>query len=167
MYITKNCRQTNNDGFVDCDATNWHKALVPGRCDYNFKTKISEHILHIKFMSNSWEIAAVNVTEYVRWYMQVKIVSDTGLVPSIFRRAEEAQILKFNAPPPPPPTHLVCHVHLIANFLSFHMSLVVVMNCGAGNALRGFEISMFYFFLKLYLIHISKDILLLRAQNAI
>ena len=53
---------------------------------------------------------------------------------------QEAQILKFNAPPP---THLVCHVHLIANFLSFHMSLVVVVNCGAGNALRGFEISMF------------------------
>ena len=69
--------------------------------------------------------------------------------------------------PPPPPTHLVCHVHLIANFISFHMSLVVVVNCGAGNALRGFEISMFYFFLKLYFIHISKDILLLRAQNAI
>ena len=50
----------------------------------------------------------------------------------------EAQILKFNAPPPPPPTHSVCHVRLIANFL-----------------------------LKLYFIHISKDILLLRAQNAI
>ena len=47
------------------------------------------------------------------------------------------------------------------------MSLVVVMNCGAGNALRGFEISMFYFFLKLYFIHISKDILPLRALNAI
>ena len=78
---------------------------------------------------------------------------------------QEAQILKFDAPPPPP-THLVCHVHLIANFLSFHMSLVVVVNCGAGNALRGFEISMFYFFLKLYFIHISKDILLLWAQNA-
>ena len=54
---------------------------------------------------------------------------------------QEAQILKFNAPPPP--THLVCHVYLIANFLSFHMSLVIVVNCGAGNALRGFEISMF------------------------
>ena len=47
------------------------------------------------------------------------------------------------------------------------MSLVVVVNCGAANALRGFEISMFYFFLKLYFIHISKNILLLRAQNAI
>ena len=56
---------------------------------------------------------------------------------------QEAHILKFNAPPPPPPTHLVCHVHLIANFLSFHMSLVVVVNCGAGNALRGFEKSVF------------------------
>ena len=53
---------------------------------------------------------------------------------------QEALILKFNAPPP---THLVCNDHLIANFLSFHMSLVVVVNCGAGNALRGFEISMF------------------------
>ena len=77
---------------------------------------------------------------------------------------QEAHILKFNAPPP---THLVCHVHLIANFLSFHLSLVVVMNCGAGNALRGFEISMFHFFLKLYFVHVSKDILLLWAQKAI
>ena len=66
-----------------------------------------------------------------------------------------------------PPTHLVCNDHPVANFLSFHMSLVVVMNCGAGNALRGSEISMFYFFLKLYFIHISKDILPLRALNAI
>ena len=41
------------------------------------------------------------------------------------------------------PTHLVCHTYLIANFLSFHMSLVVVVNCGAGNALHGLEISMF------------------------
>ena len=48
------------------------------------------------------------------------------------------------------------------------MILVVVMNCGAGNALRGFEISMFYFFSKFfYFIHISKDILPLRALNAI
>ena len=66
-----------------------------------------------------------------------------------------------------PPTHLVCNSHLIANFLSFHISLVVVLNCGAGNALRCFEISMFYFFLKLYFLRISKDILLLRAQKAI
>ena len=70
---------------------------------------------------------------------------------------------EFNAPP----THIVCIAHLIANFPSFHMNLVVVMNYGAGNVLRGFEISMFYFFLKLYFIHISKDILPLRAQNAI
>ena len=47
------------------------------------------------------------------------------------------------------------------------MSLVVVMNCGAENAIRGFEISMFYFFFKLYFIHISKVILPLRAENAI
>ena len=45
-------------------------------------------------------------------------------------------------------THLVCNGHLIANFLSFHMSLAVVMNCGAGNALHGFEIRMFSFFSK-------------------
>ena len=44
------------------------------------------------------------------------------------------------------PTNLIHHACLIANFLNFHMSLVVVMNCGAGNALHGFEISMFYFF---------------------
>ena len=63
---------------------------------------------------------------------QVEVFVDIG-------ERQEAQILKFNA-------HLVCHVHLIANFLSFHMSLVVVVKCGAGNALRGFEIGMFYFF---------------------
>ena len=66
-----------------------------------------------------------------------------------------------------PPTHLVCNDHLLANFLSFHMSLVVVMNYGAGNTLHGFEISMFYFFLKLYFIHTSKYILPLRALNSI
>ena len=64
---------------------------------------------------------------------------------------KRALFKEFNAPPPTHPTHLVCNDHLIANFLSFHMSLVVVMNCGAGNTLRGFEISMFYFFLKLFL----------------
>ena len=65
------------------------------------------------------------------------------------------------------PTHLVCNGHLIPNFLSFHMSLIVVMNCGAKHVLRGFEISIFYFFLKLYFINISQDILPLLAQNAI
>ena len=46
---------------------------------------------------------------------------------------------------PRPPTHLVCNAHLIANFLSFHMSLVVVIDCGAGNAQHSIEVSMFYF----------------------
>ena len=41
------------------------------------------------------------------------------------------------------PTHLVCNAYRIESFLSFYMSLVFVMNCGAGNALRGFEIGMF------------------------
>ena len=41
------------------------------------------------------------------------------------------------------PTHLVCNIHLIANFLSFHMSQVVVMHFGAWNALHGIKISMF------------------------
>ena len=35
------------------------------------------------------------------------------------------------------PTHLVFNAHLIAHFLSFYMSLVVVMNCGAGNVSHG------------------------------
>ena len=47
------------------------------------------------------------------------------------------------------------------------MSLVKVINCGAGNALHSFEISMFWIFVKLYFIYISTDILPLRAQNAI
>ena len=64
----------------------------------------------------------------------------------------ETHILTFNSPP----THLVYNAHLIANFLSFHMSRVVVMNYDAGNVLHGFEISMFNFFLKLYFMHISK-----------
>ena len=49
----------------------------------------------------------------------------------------ETQILKFNS------THSVSNANLIANCLSFHISLVVVINCGAGNALGDFEISMF------------------------
>ena len=47
------------------------------------------------------------------------------------------------------------------------MSLVVVMHFGSGNALHDIEISMFQSFLKLYFIHISKDILLLRAQKVV
>ena len=47
------------------------------------------------------------------------------------------------------------------------MSLVVVANCGAWNALHGLEISIFQSFLKLYFIRISKDIVLRWAQNAI
>ena len=86
---------------------------------------------------------------------------------SSYRRAANPQKVLYLRSLMHPPTHLVCNDHLIANFLSFHMSLVVVINCGAGNALRGFEISMFYFFLKLYFIHISKEILPLRALNAI
>ena len=62
------------------------------------------------------------------------------------RAANPPKVLYLRSLMYPPPTHLVCNDHLIANFLSFHMSLVVVMNCGAGNALRGFEISMFIFF---------------------
>ena len=54
------------------------------------------------------------------------------------------------------PTHLVCNIHLIANFLSFHMSLVVVMHFGAGNALHGIEISMFWFYLTLFHTHIQR-----------
>ena len=30
-----------------------------------------------------------------------------------------------------PNLEIVCNAHLIANFLSFHMRLVIVMNCGA------------------------------------
>ena len=58
---------------------------------------------------------------------------------SVLGKRQETQIVKFNSYP----THLVCNVHLISNLLSFYMSLVVVMNCGAGNALYGIEISLF------------------------
>ena len=66
---------------------------------------------------------------------------------------------------PCPPSHLVYNAHLIPNCLSFHMSLSVVMNCGAGSALHGFKWVCFFFF-KLYFKHISTYTLLLRAQNA-
>ena len=89
------------------------------------------------------------------------------LINGPFRRAANPQKVLYLRSLMHPPTHLVCNDHLMANFLSFHMSLVVVMNCGAENSLRGFEISMFYFFLKLYFINISKDILPLRALSAI
>ena len=118
----------------------------------------------ISFYENALEIVT-----YKSWYCSGVVVTKPISHVPIFAKMQhlgerqEAQILKFNAPP----THLVCHVHLIATFLSFHTSLVVVVNCGAGNALRGFEISMFYFFLNRYFIHISKGILLLRAQNAL
>ena len=68
-----------------------------------------------------------------------------------YRRAANPQKVLYLRSLMHPPTHLVCNNHLMANFLSFDMRLVVVMNCGAGNALRGFEISMFYFFLNFIL----------------
>ena len=61
---------------------------------------------------------------------------------SVLGKQQDTQILKFNSHP----THIVWNIHLIANFLSFHMSLVVVMHFGAGNALHGIEISMFWFY---------------------
>ena len=113
----------------------------------------------------------ISTSNYHRYTQSIsRYIWGTELSGTLSRRAANPQVLYLRSlmtPPPPPPTHLVCNAHLIANFLRFHMSLVVVMNCGAGNALRGFEISMFYFFIKLYFIHISKDILPLRAQNAI
>ena len=57
---------------------------------------------------------------------------------SVLGKQQDTQIMKFNLN-----THLVCNLHLIANFLSFHMSLVVFMHFSAGNALHGIEISMF------------------------
>ena len=45
------------------------------------------------------------------------------------------------------------------------MSLVVVINCGAENALHSFEKVCLNFY-KAFFIHTSKDILRLRAQNA-
>ena len=120
-----------------------------------------------------------SVSPYILLYME--LIATYKYMPCSFAKQEcvvtLARITLRRAANPPkvlylrnlmhPPTHLVCNDYLIANFLSFHMSLVVVMNCGAGNALRGFEISMFYLFLKLYFIHISKDILPLRELNAI
>ena len=94
------------------------------------------------------------------------IILTPSFIP-IRRAANPPKVLYLRSLMHPPPTHLFCNDHLIAKFLSFHMSLVVVIYCGAGNALRGFEISLFYFFLKFYFIHISKDILPLWALNAI
>ena len=73
-------------------------------------------------MVNFQAISIIMLYKYILFMMiQLRVIELSG-------ERQEAQILKFNAPPP---THLVCHVHLIANFLSFHMRLVVVVNCGA------------------------------------
>ena len=61
---------------------------------------------------------------------------------SVLGKQQDTQIMKFNSHP----THLTCNIHLIANFLSFHMSLIVVMHFGAGNTLHVIEISMFLFY---------------------
>ena len=53
------------------------------------------------------------------------------------------------------PAHLVCNIY-IAIFLSFHVSLVVVMHFGAGNVLHGIEISMFWFDQTLFYTHIQR-----------
>ena len=115
-------------------------------------------VIHLR--ANSITLEVICVVHNVRMHDWCRCMS-------IRRAANPQKVLYLRSLMHSLPTHLVCNDHPIANFLSFHMSLVVVMNCGAGNALRGFEISMFYFFLKLYFIHISKDILPLWALNAI
>ena len=62
---------------------------------------------------------------------------------SVLGKQQDAQIMKFNSHP--------YTLSLQYPVLGFDMSLVVVMHFGAGNALHGIEISMFWFLLNFIL----------------
>ena len=64
---------------------------------------------------------------------------------SVLGKQLDTQIMKSNSHPYTLDLQYP-YIHLLANFLSFHISLVVVMHFGAGNALHGIEISMFWFY---------------------
>ena len=61
---------------------------------------------------------------------------------SALGKQQDTQIMKFNSHP----YTLSLQYPSYSKFLSFHMSLVVVMHFGAGNAGNGIEISMFWFY---------------------
>ena len=71
---------------------------------------------------------------------------------SLLSEWRETQILKFNTDP----NALSFQCPSYRYLFSFHMILVVVMSCGAGNARHGFEISMFYFSKTLFYTHIQR-----------
>ena len=136
---------------------------------WNFLISASKYQKYTKFTSRYMFLWMTNAMQLVK--MSLRITKDVKIqdgqlwLKNRFRYQASSKIHKlWNLTHTP--THLVCNIHLIANFLSFHMSLVVVMHFGAGNALHGIE-KVCFGFIKLYFIHISKDILLLQAQRAV
>ena len=73
----------------------------------------------------------------------VKIQDGRQLWLKIRFRQQDTQIMKFNSHPY---TLSLQYPSYSKFFISFHISLVVVMHFGVGNALHGIEISMFWFY---------------------
>ena len=117
---------------------------------WNFLMSASKYQKYTKFTSRYMFLWMTNAMQLVK--ISLRITKDVKIqdgrqlwLKNRFRYQASTKIPKlWNLTHTP--THLVCNIHLIANFLSFHMSLVVVMHFGAGNALHGIEISLFWFY---------------------
>ena len=121
-------------------------------------------------MSNEWKvlvdlITSVKLTRIClngvsfkciifEWFSEINISNVHCEVNIIYRPVA-------TSPPPPPPRYalfnrinsspctLIRHIHLVSNFLNFHMILILIvdMGCGARSHVpHGFEIRMFNFF---------------------
>ena len=95
---------------------------------YQKYTKFTSRYMFL-WMKNAMQFVTISL----RITKDVKIQDDRQLwLKNRFRYKASSKIPKlWNLTHTP--THLLCNIHLIANFLSFHMSLVVVMHFGTGN----------------------------------
>ena len=117
---------------------------------WNFLISASKYQKYTKFTSRSMFLWMTNAMQLVK--ISLRITKDIKIqdgrqlwLKNRFQYQASSKIPKlWNSTHTP--THLVCNIHLLANFRSFHMSLVVVMHFGAGNALHGIEIRMFWFY---------------------
>ena len=111
--------------------------------NWNFLISASKYQKYTKFTSRYMFLSMTNAMQLVK--ISLRITKDVKIqdgrqlwLKNRFRYQANSKIPKlWNLTHTP--TYLVCNIHLIENFLSFHMSLVVVMHFGTGNALHGIE----------------------------
>ena len=116
---------------------------------WNFLISASKYKKYTKFNSTYMFLWMTNAIQLVKISLcitkDVKIQDGRQLWLkksfSVSSKQQDTQIMKFNSHP----YTLSLQYPSYSKSLSFQMSLVVVMHFGAGNALHGIEISMFWF----------------------